>query len=775
METLFKEHNKALVEQLSSKNLAAFDFIPQRDIREKLVDLVLNGVPEYSDYESSILFRQLYKNLTQASVEKVNIVVFGGGTGLSNIIGGDCRQSGWKNRPFKGLKDFFPETKAVVCVTDDGGSTGELIKDLPVIALGDIRHVLLSSVQLRKLTELYDLTTSEAEDVARVLSTLFNYRFKNKPNSAEELLRQCPADLDILPGGLSNYIKRALDICFQDPRSEMIFKRSHCLGNIIVLSLFINTFSGEFEKNSLIHLDDKSGEMLLKNLSECSKLLGAAEDAVLPSTLTPAQLRFLYTNGVQVTGEHKSSKVKRGFPVDKVFVDFSDIPYVSPRMIDYIENADILIMAPGSLYSSIIPVLQVPGIAEAVRKNNKALKLLISNLWVQTGETDQSISDPERKFHVSDMIRAYERNLPGGTQGLFDQILCLSLKDVPGSVIQNYAVEGKIPIYLDREVLEEQGFETIECGFFSKKALVERQVIQHDPDIVAQTVKTLYLSRELMPELFKQRTAVEIPWVTGGTDSRKISLPSKRYSRICGRLNDLKIKTGSRQSDGEDVETIRSLLADIIWNHKDIPLSHLDNIKGITCIKAESWRRDQRWDNVFSFYDPEDGQVKIRQDRLADHRRFEISFLIAVGQALLGNYVSEKKVEDIQHDHLSFGRVFHLYLTEEKKRRCYFTTEELKEYLLLARMVWQGEHHFTRLINNQEGFTPPGLLFGVMYAWYLDNSFASYIEYKMSVMKVRQTDLIPEQMKTMERRIGLIKFFRQIVFGKEALPIYQYT
>ena len=122
-------------------------------------------------------------------------------------------------------------------------------------------------------------------------------------------------------------------------------------------------------------------------------------------------------------------------------------------MVGYIENADILIMAPGSLYSSIIPVLQVPGIAEAVRKNNKALKLLISNLWVQAGETDQSISDPERKFHVSDMIRAYERNLPGGTQGLFDQILCLSLKDVPGSVIQNYAVEGKIPIYLDREVL----------------------------------------------------------------------------------------------------------------------------------------------------------------------------------------------------------------------------------------------------------------------------------------------------------------------------------
>ena len=774
MEKLFKEHNKVLVEQLNSKNLSAFDYIPQRDIREKLVELVLSGIPEYSDYESSILFRQLYKNLTQTSVDQVNVVVFGGGTGLSNIIGGDCRQKSWKHRPFNGLKDFFPETKSVVCITDDGGSTGELLKDLPVIALGDIRHVLLSSVQLKKLTELYDLTSNEAENVVRVLSTLFNYRFDSKPDSTEALLSQCGADLDWLPGGLSNYIKRALDICYQDPRSEIIFKRAHCLGNIIVLSVFISAFSSNFEQEEFLRFNADNGDLLLKNLSECSKLFGAAEDAVLPSTLTPAQLRFLYTNGVQVTGEHKSSMVQRGFPVDKVFVDFSAPPYVSERVLEYIGNADILIMAPGSLYSSIIPVLQVPGIADAVRKNNNALKLLISNLWVQAGETDLSISDPERKFHVSDMIRAYERNLPGGTQGLFDQILCLSLKDVPGSVIQNYAVEGKIPIYLDREVLKAQGFEPIECGFFSKNSLVERQVIQHDPDIVAQTVKTLYLSKQLMPELFKKRE-VDLSENSLHHESRKISLPSKRYSRINARLNELEINLDREQSVADEIARIRSVLADIIWYHKDIPLSHLDNITGITCINVEDWRRDQRWDNVFSFYDPEDGQVKIRQDRLTDHRGFEISFLIAMGQALLGNYVAEKRVENVQYNHLSFGRVFHISLAEEKDMNCYFTSGELKEYLVLARMVSQGDDHFTRLINSEEGFTPPGLLFGVMYAWYLDNSFASYIEYKMSVMKVRQTDLIPEQMKTMKRRMELIRFFRQVVFGKEALPVHQYT
>ena len=215
-----------------------------------------------------------------------------------------------------------------------------------------------------------------------------------------------------------------------------------------------------------------------KNLSECSKLLGAAEDAVLPSALTPAQLRFLYTNGVQVSGEHKSSTALRGFPVNEVFVDFHCTPHVPERGVELYQNrrhSDY--GSPAACTARLFLFSRCRALPAAVRENSKALKLLISNLWVQAGETDQSITDPDRKFHVSDMIRAYERNLPGGTQGLFDQILCLSLKDVPGSVIQNYAVEGKVPIYLDREVLSAQGFEPIECGFFSRNALVERHVI----------------------------------------------------------------------------------------------------------------------------------------------------------------------------------------------------------------------------------------------------------------------------------------------------------
>ena len=138
--------------------------------------------------------------------------------------------------------------------------------------------------------------------------------------------------------------------------------------------------------------------------------------------------------------------------------------------------------------------------ADAVRNNRKALKVLVSNLWVQAGETDLSIADPERKFHVSDMIRAYEKNIPGGTRGLFNEVLCISLKDIPASVLQRYAVEGKIPIFLDKEQLSQQNYIPVECGVYSLDALAERGVIQHDPDTLALAIKGLYNGRSCFSE-----------------------------------------------------------------------------------------------------------------------------------------------------------------------------------------------------------------------------------------------------------------------------------
>jgi hypothetical protein len=142
--------------------------------------------------------------------------------------------------------------------------------------------------------------------------------------------------------------------------------------------------------------------------------------------------------------------------------------------------------------------------------------------------------------------------------------------------------------------------------------------------------------------------------------------------------------------------------------------------------------------------------------------------LIAFGESLLGNYAREKVMKDVVINGLLMGKVYHLYLREREESICFFSGCQLDIFLSLARMFpTNDKDHYIRLVNRGEGFTPPGLLMGLMYAWYLDNRLATHIEYKMSLMKINQSNLIPEQLKMSERRKKMIAFFRDVVFGEE--------
>jgi hypothetical protein len=228
-------------------------------------------------------------------------------------------------------------------------------------------------------------------------------------------------------------------------------------------------------------------------------------------------------------------------------------------------------------------------------------------------------------------------------------------------------------------------------------------------------------------------------------------------------LSALKISFIGAENPG--TKELKSTLGDILLDHPIIPLRHLDFFSGLHCISREHWRRDQQWDNVFSFFDPDDKCIKIRADQIFIREKLEVALIIALGESLLGNYAQVKMMKKVEVDGIHLGRVYHLFLRPEGKRECFFSQEQLAVFLFLARMCpTDDEHHYTRLVNNHEGFTPPGLLMGLMYAWYIDNRFASHIEYKMSVMKIKQTDLIPEQLRMADRRRKMIAFFKDIVF-----------
>jgi len=146
--------------------------------------------------------------------------------------------------------------------------------------------------------------------------------------------------------------------------------------------------------------------------------------------------------------------------------------------------------------------------------------------------------------------------------------------------------------------------------------------------------------------------------------------------------------------------------------------------------------------------------------------RFEVAFLVALGQSLLGNYALAKEVVPLVQEGDPLGKVYHLTLRPVAERQCYFTDPELALYLDFARMRQSPRDpaHFTRVLNAEEGFTPPGLLFGLSYAWYLDNRFASHIEYKMAITRAEVSDLVPAQVKSQARRLEMIDFFRTVVF-----------
>ncbi|GAB4346426.1 MAG: hypothetical protein Kow0089_23800 [Desulfobulbaceae bacterium] len=763
---------RGCLDALGATSLSPLDVLGEGSLEEKLVALALNGPPEWERGVQAALYRETLARLGEIPTENVRVVTLGGGTGLSNIIGGDSRRDDWRDHPFTGLKEIFPRINSIVCVTDDGGSTGELLKFLPLIGLGDLRHVLVSSIRRDGLQQLYNLDYRAAYSLTGKLHAVFNHRFETSFASPEELCAAAGITADF-PAPLYDALCRLIRLLFSNPLLKRTLSRPQCLGNLLLAAAVMEQEGTGRSVDELLRDQARMERATIDGLRVISRMLGIREDAVLPCTTTPAQLQVLYGNGILVTGENKSGHARRGYPVDRAIVRFCGEPVLPPETERVIDEADIIICAPGSLFTSIIPILQVPGVAERIRNNSRALKILVSNIWVQKGETDATRDDPGRKYHVSDLVRAYDRNIPGGVEGLFSHILTLHLGEIPGSVLQNYALEDKEPIYVDRDRLREIGYAAVEAGIYSTDKLRRRNVIQHDPDALATAVATLW---RLHSE--QEKGGGSSPRVRPSLPRADIALP-RDFVHPCLRfvaherwLDRLEVQRANEDGSPVDLgepERTRLLdaVAETLWYHADILPEHLEFARGIILVPADRWSRCQEWDNVFSFYDPDESVIVIREDQTGDPRRFVVAFLVALGQSLLGDYAMNKTMEEVRSGEGEVvGRLYRLTVRSEGEFTSFFSRRELDRYLRLARMCPSDSRPelYTRLVNGDEGFTPPGLLFGLFFAWYLDNRLAGHIEYKMSIMRDMVSDLIPEQEKIVRRRTGLIDFFRETVF-----------
>ena len=96
---------------------------------DHLLEMVINQIVPRGPHKSSI--SNLAREVWSSECHSIKVVIFGGGTGLSTVLGGNSRLDDWPGNPFVGLKQEFPFMDIVVCTTDDGGSTGLLLQQLP--------------------------------------------------------------------------------------------------------------------------------------------------------------------------------------------------------------------------------------------------------------------------------------------------------------------------------------------------------------------------------------------------------------------------------------------------------------------------------------------------------------------------------------------------------------------------------------------------------------------------------------------------------------------
>ncbi|WP_417911925.1 gluconeogenesis factor YvcK family protein [Candidatus Electronema sp. TJ] len=766
-----------VMQGLSAKRFAPLDFLGKGSLAERALALVLGEEPPSGVPGCAREWQQLAEGLRSFDVSDTRVVVLGGGTGLSRAVGGDSRRPEWKLNPFTGLKEVFPNLCSLVCVTDDGGSTGEMLKDFPLISLGDLRRVLLASVRSSHLKNQYRLKDAEAAEIAGMLHGIFNLRFSTAPDSPEQLWKRSGAAPERLPAPLAGYLSDLIKRLFSDQRMKAALRRPQCLGNLLIAAAVYGKLPAFFRTAELIANQKRLQAATLDGIAELSVAVGAGgRNAVLPCTVTPAQLQVLYANGVMVTGEAKAGTAERGWPVERVSARFTEAPVLPDEAAAQLRRADIIILAPGSLYTSIIPILQVPGIAELIR-SSKALKLLMANIWVQQGETDATLDAPERRFHVSDLIRAYNHNIPGGTEGLFSHVLTIDMADIPGSVLQNYAIEKKEPIYVDSGQVRELGFEPVQARIFSRDLLRQENIVQHDPAAAALAVRALwglraggFLADPQPPTV--RRKAPQAPPLNICQDKLLPCIRHEEMGRIINTFSFRQVSLAAEQTKELELperERLAAMISEIIWRHPDIHPGHLSAVRGVCLVSPARWSRSQQWDNVFSFYNPEDGCLTLREDLAEDAARLEMPLLVAVGQSLLGNYCAEKHIEPVLFHERQVGRIYWLTVRDQHDLNGFLSAEQIDAYLQLAQMSRPDRRKrlYARTVNGEDGFLPPGLLFGLFFAWCLDNRFAPSIDHMMSMMKSSPTALVAKQAETVRRQERLTAFFREHVFRSQ--------
>lgn len=195
----------------------------------------------------------------------------------------------------------------------------------------------------------------------------------------------------------------------------------------------------------------------LKAINMVEKII-SARGHVIPSTFFNTKLCAKLKNGSIVEGESNISKSI--YPIEKVFLD-QEPPSAYPEAIKKINEADAIVIGPGSLFTSILPNLLMKDLLDAIR-NSKAIKIYVCNIMTQPGETGA--------FKASDHLKAFINNL-----GFlpFDIVLLNNKK--PERLVEYYEQKGSEIVINDTVELEKFKIKVV-----YEDLLYEESHIRHD-------------------------------------------------------------------------------------------------------------------------------------------------------------------------------------------------------------------------------------------------------------------------------------------------------
>jgi uncharacterized cofD-like protein len=332
---------------------------------------------------------------SKRSVNGLNVVALGGGTGLSTLL------RGLKNLVSRRRDEFNKEhpistLTAIVTVTDDGGSSGRLRRENRILPPGDIRNCMVA------------LGQDEA-----LLGRLFQYRF----HAGRGLI-------------------------------------GHNFGNLFLAAL--THVTGDFAEAVRVS----------------SKIL-AIRGQIFPSTISNVSLVATLEDGRRVHGETSITASRKRI---KRLALWPRAARPLPKALEAIRDADLILLGPGSLYTSILPNLLIPEIANAIAVS-KAPRVYIANLMTQPGET--------AGYALADHLNAIREHT---SRRVIDWVVA-NRQPVSREVAKRYRAQGAEAVTVDLHSLQQLGYRVI-----LDNLLEEHGVLRHNPAALTHLLFEEFLS-----------------------------------------------------------------------------------------------------------------------------------------------------------------------------------------------------------------------------------------------------------------------------------------